>query len=896
MDTFKSETLDGISSHYHTEDERKCHQLFKSVNYEETKNRIPERSKGTFKWIFRHDLFISWSKSRQDALLWITADPGCGKSVFCRSLIEFGSRYSQKHIIGYYFFNSNSQQNDLSTALCALLHQMFSQRPDLLHHAMGSFKRDGHKLSTEQDELWRILIAAGRDHQAASVTIILDALDECKAEHRLALISHLKEFQASSQKQTSRLRFLVTGRPYADIRRMWTGITGGLPSIHIPGEEKNFEISQEINLVIDAKVNEISAQLELSRGLRKVLKRELMRFDHRTYLWLDLILDEIRHATGIKRTKKAYGSFLRTLPGTIYEAYDRILLRNQSPETMIQVEVLLKILIGAARPLCLQELQIAYELALGENIQSFDDIDLESISDFEARIRELCGLFIFVANDVVHLIHQTAMDFLLRSPEAPLFKKSTFTWAQSISGSDAQLLMARISMKYLLLLGHSGYSESYFEREWEEHYRRVEYERNFSLSDMAMDLYTNVVLPKCLRYQHLILSRPSVIHHAAMRGHWTILRRIFNASPANNASSAEFAANERDGQNFTPLLYASRFQRPDAVTVLLDAGADVNASVEMGVTALLDASIHGNVNILTSLLDAGASIVACDDYGNTPLHLAIRNGNSMAASLLIESGSDIHARSMHDNTPLHDACFRYDSAQVIGLLLDSGADARCTDDWGSTPLHLASALGSPKSVECILSHNTSAAVDPVMQGTKSPAFHHRTNEDLLLRMDRDGETPLHTACHSGNSQIVEILLEHGSRLNADHQLPPTSTLSGLSRWTRDTWIEAKNTKGKTALHLAAESGDVRTVHILLAYNADPDAKDRHNKSPYTLAREARRTMVMEFLRREWLRRNGMETGVVGWGKVYRLEDAVAAVSDVGDSPGVASRGTLLSKF
>ena len=44
---------------------------------------------------------------------------------------------------------------------------------------------------------------------------------------------------------------------------------------------------------------------------------------------------------------------------------------------------------------------------------SYDSLDLQKEANFERRIRNLCGLFIRVADEKVYLIHQTAKEFLI---------------------------------------------------------------------------------------------------------------------------------------------------------------------------------------------------------------------------------------------------------------------------------------------------------------------------------------------------------------------------------------------------------------------------------------------------------------------------------------------------
>jgi len=111
----------------------------------------------------------------------------------------------------YFFFKDNEQQDNLATALCALVHQLFSHQHRLIHHAMPAWEKNGDRIRSEVNELWRIFLAAASDPAVGPVVCILDALDECGDEDRRRLITWLCDFygQASTIRSGGIVRFLV---------------------------------------------------------------------------------------------------------------------------------------------------------------------------------------------------------------------------------------------------------------------------------------------------------------------------------------------------------------------------------------------------------------------------------------------------------------------------------------------------------------------------------------------------------------------------------------------------------------------------------------------------------------------------------------------------------------
>ncbi len=78
----------------------------------------------------------------------------------------------------------------------------------------------------------------------------------------------------------------------------------------------------------------------------------------------------------------------------------------------------------------------------------------------------------------------------------------------------------------------------------------------------------------------------------------------------------------------TPLMLAARTGQVHAVTVLLDAGADRNATETWnGQSALMWAAAEGHVPVVQTLIDHGADIHARSNSGATPLLFAARKGS-----------------------------------------------------------------------------------------------------------------------------------------------------------------------------------------------------------------------------------------------------------------------------
>ena len=199
--------------------QRECLQLFRltksteDATYEWYKDRVEDRVEGTCNWFLEHAHFQEWFKQVSGPLL-VSADPGCGKSVLAKYLID---HVLPESATVCYFFFKDQDQNTVRQALCALLHQLFTQKPALIQHAMKQYEQDGKGLVNSTKSLWTILGDTVQDSQTGPVIIALDALDECAESEFEDLMRNIESQSRGSQLSNSKLRYLLTSRPYEQI-------------------------------------------------------------------------------------------------------------------------------------------------------------------------------------------------------------------------------------------------------------------------------------------------------------------------------------------------------------------------------------------------------------------------------------------------------------------------------------------------------------------------------------------------------------------------------------------------------------------------------------------------------------------------------------------------------
>jgi uncharacterized protein len=141
-------------------------------------------------------------------------------------------------------------------------------------------------------------------------------------------------------------------------------------------------------------------------------------------------------------------------------------------------------------------------------------------------------------------------------------------------------------------------------------------------------------------------------------------RRIRELLAADSTAASAFAT---DG--FTALHLAAFFAHPDAVRVLLAAGAPPNAvsGNAMRVQPLHAAAVQGDPVVLTLLLDAGADPNGRQQGGFTPLQARALRGDVAGSRLLLARGADPDLRSEDGRSAL-DIARAQGHAELIALL------------------------------------------------------------------------------------------------------------------------------------------------------------------------------------------------------------------------------------
>lgn len=196
----------------------------------------------------------------------------------------------------------------------------------------------------------------------------------------------------------------------------------------------------------------------------------------------------------------------------------------------------------------------------------------------------------------------------------------------------------------------------------------------------------------------------------------------------------------------TPLSYAAEANNLAVAKVLISHGADVEGGGSLPLSA---AGINGDyVGMAQLLVENGANVNATFPTGETPLMTAAGRGNIKVTNYLLAQGANPNAAGKSGLTALYSAASSDYGASAAETLLKHGANADAKYLSGLTPLHQAASEGAIKVIEVLLAHG--ATVDAKTENGTTPLC-------LAIRLG---------GVQKGGRGVAEILLKNGADPNA----------------------------------------------------------------------------------------------------------------------------------
>ena len=157
---------------------------------------------------------------------------------------------------------------------------------------------------------------------------------------------------------------------------------------------------------------------------------------------------------------------------------------------------------------------------------------------------------------------------------------------------------------------------------------------------------------------------------------------------------------EGDLEQFKRFAESLHLGHTEALNTLLDYGADPNAHMKSGNTALTYAAFRGNLENVKVLINEGADVNARGELGGTPLAYAAELGHAEIVRVLLDNGADPNIRMDGGGTALTNAAM-HGYVEIVRALLEKGTQVNVKTKHGLTALFGAKRMGHTEVVELL---------------------------------------------------------------------------------------------------------------------------------------------------------------------------------------------------
>ncbi|TGO54275.1 hypothetical protein BOTNAR_0272g00010 [Botryotinia narcissicola] len=347
---------------------------------------------GSCKWLTMTPKFTSWQDPTSDtpSVFWLSGNPASGKSVLAGHVID---HLCQSNLACNYFFFKDKIAARSSVGYClrSFAFQMALHSPEIRRFLLDVESNGTTFNNNDEVVIWNKLFVNGILQLTMEVNQywVLDALDECACSQ--ALIPMLIKLVNSAR---SRFRIFITSRHSQALDKGFLGFGKNLIS-----QELCFSDTMgDIKLFLKAHMDSLPLD---TLHKQEELTARILAMSSGSFLWVRLVMQELSEIY----SEEDIETVLSDIPADMNQFYTKI-LRNLSNDRRGAklAKVIFTWIVCSYRPLTITEMQCALKL-----------YSKSTVNSLRRDISSICGQLVFVDEQSrIHLIHQSAKDFLLQ--------------------------------------------------------------------------------------------------------------------------------------------------------------------------------------------------------------------------------------------------------------------------------------------------------------------------------------------------------------------------------------------------------------------------------------------------------------------------------------------------
>ena len=390
---------------------------------------------------------------------------------------------------------------------------------------------------------------------------------------------------------------------------------------------------------------------------KKQLRARLVKNADKTFLWVSLVLHMLPNQADA--SEDGFHRILTEMPDGLDDVYSKML--DAIPESdRYAARQMLEILLVVREPMSLRQLNECW--AIQSCHRSLSDLPYQP--DMTRTISRLCGNFVHIVEGRCYLVHQSAKEYLLRRTN--LNDPSWF----SLTLAKANLSLAKRCVNFLNLDDFS--CSNLLQHSLTDKVISLEDQHKIPQPHLIRQRLKNQLQP-FLHYAihhwafHFRESKNYEVHDLVTKAGFHLLEDVVHRSYYMNKSLRAYWFTkmlrlsdilvEGDGldHEVPPIVFCAYNGHVSILPHLLNSIHIDTRIAELEFTALHAAVLGKQLDTISLLVERGADVNATDKLGRTPLHLAARLTNVAILCLLLRSGANPKIKDQYGITPLHDA-------------------------------------------------------------------------------------------------------------------------------------------------------------------------------------------------------------------------------------------------
>ncbi|KAF8245679.1 hypothetical protein K440DRAFT_662625 [Wilcoxina mikolae CBS 423.85] len=616
-----------------------------ALQYEDTRyENISEQHHGSLEWLWVHPQYVKWSQSATSSLLYVEGKPGSGKSTLVKYFEKNLTAREPKSISStvaryFYSFRGTIKESTHQNMLRSILHSLLEQDESTFFHFQQHFRNLKKRSDWPYDSLKTILSSFADYPSTKPVYLILDAMDESSEDDRRSIVQLICNL--CSEKNPCYIKVFLASRPLRHC------IRGSHHTIIMQEQNKND---------IARFADDFLSDLQLSGEVLREATDYITDNAQGVFVWVALVKAELVTCVETGAAPQEIMRRLKGLPQELEDFYTfmRAKLERGQPRDILDGIALFQFVLFALRPPTVEEVCDILALPSDGHKLSQEEFQLNRrdptrTDEITRRIAHCGGNFLEIkADGVVQFMHQTAREFFFQT------NADASTLKFEVDPRLAHRLIATQCLQYLILC-------------FTNNAMVAPNVNSLSLTNCQLGCGRNKGL---LRLVTALIQQLLANQHSYLLGRW-MANRLGQTNSALHFLKDVLLSRAR-GMHLKQAIVV-HMHRKTAVQIhckSVESAAELRLSHVLEVLLLTYTDENGHTydippsilficvrnglkNAIQLLLERNVHIDATDDLGQTALHHAAKDADETIIRLLLRKGASKEIKDNDGNYPVN---------------------------------------------------------------------------------------------------------------------------------------------------------------------------------------------------------------------------------------------------